>query len=458
MIRFLAIFLIFLVISSSVEARLKERPSETCKNLDMTDSEAVLQCLKEDHKYDQVIRHLFDTRVSCTHIQDIVLKRYIVSTDPSLARQMDYKKKRGADNLPRPSCEIISEITQKIANVTPMWDACLGYEEAEDKLEHFKGCMIGYTQGYYRYKDTAPAISTLSSGYDCQRALSSYEGVFKYTHRIFFPEGGVGMYTPEGYEPLSCEQIDPWLLSLKDEKAKNDEILAEQKRMEYRAMRAYKDQKKAEAKEKAKQQSIRAENTRKMFEALDKSYDFSAEFDKQLDAVNTMEHPKDKIENKHIRRALIQEIQKLVPEETNEFAGLKGITKHTTGGFRGRIENVPAAPRIFYGVENAKIKDCNMKKLEARCTYTATFFTNVDHPGARPNDRQAMNALYGIFAGPRTVTFENVFKHDGKQWKAVLNEEQKKLILPPSPKPVDQNAEEKAKCDYMSALGIPMLC
>ena len=468
--RNLVVFVVILGIAFGynfpAEARLKQRPSETCRNLDMDNAEAVIQCLKSDHKYDQVIRHQFNERVSCLKMQDIVLKRYIVSTDPSLENKMSSKQRRGDDELPRPSCEVISTVTQTISDKTPMWDRCTGYGQASDKFEHFKACMIGYVRGYHRYQDDDVAKSTLSS-YTCETALKSYEGVFKYTHRIFFDDQNIGKYTPEGYVAPSCDQIDSWLEELKGVKEQYNQQMAENKAAEQSAFKQLREEKRAAKAEAAKQRAIRAQNTRDAFAAIDQNYeDFYDEMDAKryggksvAEYYASIEQPKDKIENKHVRRAIIQEIQALSPEQTNEFAGFKGVTKHTSGGIKSRVTNIPSAPKIFYGVDNAKIENCNIKGDKATCKYNVTFFTNVDNSSVVGNQRASLDALYKfVGAGPRTVIFENDFTHNGTQWKALLNEKQKKLLFPPPPPKSNQSDQDKITCDVMSAMGVPMLC
>lgn len=450
MIRFFTIIMLLLVLSTSAQARINANPSDSCKNLDMENTQAVLQCLKDDQKYDRKIRPRLDAGVKCHQAQDIVVKRYIVSTDPSLESQL---RKTGKDALPRPSCAVVAEIVNEVASVSPVWSSCIGYAEANNKFEHFKNCVIGFVQAYNRYDTPQTAKITVSS-FACDRALKTYNSAHQRMNRAHFPEQGKpGVYTPVGYEPPPCHQVNAWLEELKDVKTAHNKKVAEENKALRQQQIAAREEKKALKAAKIKEQQDKAKRTQKAFAAMDKSYDFSEQTKRALKTVNIMEHPTDVIEAQHIRRALIQRIQKLVPEEDVSLMGINGETRHTTGGFKSYFTNVPSAPKIYYGVDSVDIKQCDIKNNQASCRYVAQFFTNVDNSGVTGQQRAGLDTLYKLSgAGPRIAEFQNNFQHDGTQWKAVLNSRQDKLLLPPPPPKRNPN-DDDAMCDVLTLMG-----
>lgn len=450
-VRVLTICILMFTFSLSAHARLKENPSESCKNLDMTSAEAVLECLKDDGKYEHRIRHRLDAGVKCHHIQDLVLNRYIVSTDPTLEKHLRTKDQREA--LPRPSCNVIAQIVNTVSGSPPVWGSCLGYAEADDKFLNFKNCVVGFNQGVRRNKTPEIAKREISA-FTCDRVLKTYNSAHQYINVAHFPEQGKhGVYTPKGYEPPSCDQINAWLEDLKSEKIVHEEKVAEESKILRQKRIEGREAEKALRAEKAAEAQARAKRTREVFAEMDKSYDFSEQTQNTLETVNKMEHPTSTIEGTHIRRALIQKIQKLVPEENVSLMGMDGETRHTVGGFKSYFTNVPSAPKIFYGVDSIDIQNCDISDGEALCNYTATFFTNVDNSGVTNQQRAGLDTLYKLSgAGPRVAKFENAFKHDGTQWKAILNANQEKLLLPPPP-PKRSTSDNDTMCDVLTIMG-----
>lgn len=429
-----------------------------CGSVDMNDPTAIKACLESDSMwYEARTKPMFEPNKDCGFLQMMVVKYKISSTDAKAGNRVN-SKTLDDESIERPSCKTISDVVTLIRERPSAWSPCLGYDEADDKFEHFKYCVMTYQK--LRYSQSNRQFGKM----DCKNAIATYQQALG---QIYPPRQDQGEFygrkLPASYNDPDCMQVEAFFAAV------NETEMAALEKHHQEAM-ALKAQRKAEKEAKAKEAAEKAKRTQEFHAKMEESYQRSLDnMDEEiygpgglLARVNDLEHPKDAIENKHIRRAIIKEMQRIVPEEEKTIMGITGKTEHTSGGFKTRLVGSHKAPIYFFGVDNAKIKKCDVAKGEAICTYDITLFTNVDNGGAG-NMEGVMDSLYKLSgAGPRTTTFESVLKHDGKQWTTTLTPEQTEFIFPPPPTPSEaeaaQKRREKTHCDTMSALGIPMMC
>lgn len=449
-----AVLMILFAFSAPVYAQSAAK----CANVDMGDPEAIKACLESDSMwYEARTKPMFEPNKDCGFLQMMVVKYKISSTDAKAGNRVN-SKTLDDETIERPSCDVVSDVVELIRQRPSAWSPCLGYDEADDKFEHFKYCVVKYQQ--LRYNQPNKMMGKT----DCKNAIATYQQALGQIYPPRQEEGAFyGRKLPASYTDLDCAQVDAFFAAV------NEEEMAELEKRHQEAM-AFKAQRRAIKEQKALEALEKAKRTQEFNDHMAESYQRAIDqMDEEmygpggmLARVNDLEHPKDTIENKHIRRAIIKEMQRIVPEEEKTVMGITGKIEHTSGGFKSRLVGSHKAPIYFFGVDNAKIKKCDVAKGKAICTYDITLFTNVDNGGAG-NMEGVMDSLYKLSgAGPRTTTFESVLKHDGKQWTTTLTQEQTEFIFPPPPTPSEaeaaQKQREKTHCDTMSALGIPMMC
>ncbi len=445
-------FLSFLIVILT-QGYAHAQDAAACKDLDLTDAPAIKACLEDDPWYEARTKAVFEPNKECPKLQLQIVKRAMEAVDLQASRRMNSSTVEDGE-VPLPSCQTASEVVELIRGRPSSWTACLGYDDAEDKFEHFKSCITSFTMARHGITDAAQSSAHLS-GLDCKRAVFTYRQALGLIHLPRKTEGpDYGQRLPASYEDPNCEEIVAFLQDRKDE--------AEAERAErYAQAEAYKAEQKRLAEEKAKENALRAQKTAELYRKLEEGYQLSYQKmnSDMLEAKKASIDPRDSLENKHLLFALAKQIWAQVPPEENEMGSVKARLFHTSNGFRTWM-NVPMAPEIIHGVTSVNITNCNVKNGRANCAYDAVVSTQVVYTDSSNQQRAD---LYSKFAtalvGPRTYSWKSDLVHDGKQWNVVLTNNQKKLLLPPE---IDmsssQSANEKTQCDLMSAMGIPMLC
>lgn len=445
--------LIIVFLLTVIFSPLSAQASTACKDLDMTDALAIKACLESDTTwYEARTKPIFEPNKECSHLQMQVVKRQIESVDPKKGKRVN-SKTLDDQSIPRPSCETVAEVVELIRGRPSAWQPCLGYDEAADKFTHFKGCIVPFLEGRYG-SDTNAALSRVS-GMDCKRALATYGQALGLIYPPIQEQGPfLGRRLPPSYADPDCDQVNAYVADIKQdvEKARQEQIrIAEAAKAERKRI------KEEMAKEAYERKKNMIEAQRKYEEADQKAMDQMMAAG--LESRKNREDPKDVIEGKHLHLALVKHIWDQRPEEEKGFGGIKAVLKHTTHGFR-TWGNAPMMPNFYHAVKDVSIKDCSVNNGKGHCTYTVTVSSSTEYKDA---NNQARANFYGQFAsaftGPRTYTWESDFTHDGKQWTVDLTDEQRKLLLPPEIDVSNSRSEqEKIDCDYMSAMGIPMLC
>jgi hypothetical protein len=447
---FLAVLLFLGVFSVQTSAQA----NEPCKNLDLEDAAAIKACLESDTTwYEARTKPMFEPNKECSFLQMQVVKMQMTAIDPQKGKRVNSKTLDDA-SIPRPSCETISAVVELIRGRPSAWTQCMGYEEASDKFEHFKVCIVEYTKGRYGMADNQAAAASLS-GMDCKRANATYAKTFEYIYPPIQQEGPFyGRKLPPSYQDPDCEKVDAFIANIKEE-------VEQLRAVQYAQAQAYKAEQKRIKEEKAKERLEKAKKTQEMFRKMEEADQRSFEkLEAQiLDGVKSREEPTDSIENKHLRFALVKQIWVQMPEESKEIGFVKAKLLHTTHGFK-TWSNTPMMPNLYHAIKSVKIKECDVKKGKAHCTYDVTVSSSVHY---KDHNNQERADVYGQLAsalvGPRSYSWESDLVHDGRQWMIKLTNKQKKLILPPEIDMGDRQSEnEKIQCDTMSAMGIPMLC
>lgn len=426
--------------------------AEKCEGLDMNNAQAIVTCLQSDEQWFAArTKPQFEPNQKCDFMQTMVLKISVTATDPQAAKRINSKTLETTE-MPYPSCETLSEVVEIIHGRPASWSPCMGYDEADDKFEHFKYCLIKYQQ--LRYNQPNRKIGKM----DCKRATATYQQALS---NIYPPRPDQGEYygrkLPPTYTAPDCVQVDAFF------KAANEaEMAALQKRHEEQM--AQKAKEKAEKRAKEKLAAEQAQKAREYKAKMEESYQDS--MDKMNEpAMNAMKdavHPKDAIDKKNIRHALIKEVWDMMPESRQKVDTTVVKLIHTTAGFKSWTNN-KMAPNVYHAVKNVKIQKCGVSAGKAHCVYDVTVSSSIDYHGMQNlQQKQVYNKLGDLAGGgARTFTLESDFVHDGKQWKAKLNSDQAQKLLPPDAK-YDANKaakdREKMNCDMMSAMGIPVLC
>lgn len=437
-----------LVSAIGIKANTASAQDSPCKNLDMESVPAIMACLKADEKeFKHSLQHKFNVHEDCAGRQDLILKERVMATDPSLRHKINTSA-TGDDGMKRPSCETISKIMNEIHGTPAAWEKCMGYENATDKVGHMEACIVSHMHRRNKYPSEEAALSTIASTYDCARAQRAYKQALHDVHRTLNEnEKGEVYKLPKGFKSVPCEQVNAILERAKEARIAHNKKLKEEKEQQYAAQIEARFGQIEKREEKLTEQEERRKRTAAAFAAMDRSYDFDNDpyFSgpkKDLEHVNSIEHPRDKLEEKYIRRALVKEIHKMVPENKeilNEYLG--GEVIHTVGGIQGKsISSQQQKMQVNHGIRSVENSTCkvNEKKGTASCEYTVTVTSEATFPGA-PSPGFARGAEFfaeygqgdGLGAGgPRTFKMKNDFTHDGHQWNAVLNEDQKKSLLP----------------------------
>ena len=425
---------------------------EKCEKLNMDDAKAIVSCLESDEMwYKARTKPQFEPNQRCGFMQMQVVKLSLNATDPQAARQINSKTLKNK-NIPHPSCATISEVVELIHGRPASWSACLGYDEAEDKFEHFKYCITKYQQ--LRYNQPGRGLGKM----DCKRAVATYQQALS---SIYPPRQDQGEYygrtVPSTYTAPDCAQVDAFFQAVHEV-----EMAALEKR--HQEQMVLKAQRKAEKEAKAKEAAENAKLAQEYKAKMEESYQNS--LDKMNEpALNNMKNevqPKDTITEQNIRKALIREVWDMMPESRHSMGTTVVKLIHTTAGFKTWTNN-KMAPNVYHAVKNVTIKSCDVKSSKAHCVYEVTVSSSIDYHGMNnPQQRSIYNSLgKAAGGGPRTFTLESDFTHNGKQWQANLNYQQARKLLPPEAKyDADQAAKdrEKMNCDTMSAMGIPMMC
>ena len=226
----------------------------------------------------------------------------------------------------------------------------------------------------------------------------------------------------------------------------------------YQEEKALRAQAKAEREAKAKELAAAKKKARMAMAKYDEGYQDS------LDAMSAQglknfkeqEHPKDSIDGKHIKRALVGEVWEMMPEKRYQSGSNIAKIIHTTSGFKSWTNN-KMAPNVYHVIQKVEVQNCDLANGKARCTYDVTLGSNIDYHGMNNPDQRAVYNKLGDFAGggARTITLESDFTHDGTQWIANLDYDQAKMLMPPEANyDQDQAAKDREKlhCDMMSTI------
>lgn len=441
--RLVFITLLSVLISSSF---VYAQSAEKCDGLDMNDPVAIKACLESDEVwYAARTKPMFEPNKDCAFLQMTVVKHEITSTDPNAGKRVN-SKTLDDESIERPTCETISDVVELIHDRPSSWSPCMGYDEASDKFEHFKYCIVKSQQ--LRYNQPNRKVGKM----DCKRAVATYQKALGDIYPVRQDQGDYyGRKLPATYTDPDCAQVDAFFNA-----AHQMEMAEMEKRhQEQMALRA---KKKAEEKAAAKEFALKQQKAREMQAKYEESYQDS------LDAMNetamenfkTQEHPKDSIDNKNIRHALIQEVWSMMPEKRYKVDINVAKIIHTTAGYKFWTNN-KMAPNVYHALKSVDVKKCNVNRGKAHCLYDVTVSSSIDYHGMQnPNQRAVYNNLGGFAgAGPRTFSLESDFTHNGTQWKANLTYDQAKKLMPPEAKMDPDQASkerEKAHCDYMSTL------
>lgn len=426
--------------------------AEKCEGLDMNDAQAIVACLQSDEKWFAArTKPQFEPNQKCDFMQYMVLKISISATDPKAGKRINSKTLQTSDT-PRPSCETLSEVVEIIHGRPASWSPCLDYDEAGDKFEHFKYCLIKYQQ--LRYNQPNRKIGKM----DCKRATATYQQALS---NIYPPRADQGEYygrkLPPTYTAPDCAKVDAFF------KAANEAEMAEMQKRHEEQM-AKKAKAKAEKKAQEKLAAEQAQKAREYKAKMEESYQDSLNkmSEPAMNAIKNAVHPTDAIDKKNIRHALIGEVWGMMPESRHKNGTTVVKLIHTTAGFQTWTNN-KMAPNVYHAVKNVEIQKCDVSAGKAHCIYDVTVSSSIDYHGMQNQQQKQVYNKLGDLAGggPRTFTLESDFVHDGKQWKAKLEYSQAKQLLPPDVKydaANDAKDREKMNCDIMSAMGIPMLC
>lgn len=445
---FMAFLVLFLIGTLPVHAQTVEK----CEGLDMSDPAAIVACLESDETWFAArTKPQFEPNQKCAFMQYMTVKISLSATDSAAAKRINSKSLENSD-MPRPSCETLSEVVELIHGRPASWSACLGYDEAEDKFEHFKYCITKYQQ--LRYNQPGRGVGKM----DCKRAVATYQQALS---SIYLPRRDQGEYygkaVPSTYTAPDCAQVDAFFQA-----AYEVEMAALEKR--HQEQMVLKAQRKAEKEAKAKEAAENAKRFQEYKAKMEESYQNSLDKmnEPALNRMKNEEQPKDKIDNTYIRHALIREVWDMVPESRHKMGTTVVKLIHTTAGFKSWT-NSKMAPNLYHAVKNATIQSCDIKGSKAHCVYDVTVSSSIDFHGIGNSDKRNVYNMLGGAAGggPRTFTLESDFSHDGKRWKVELTYEQAKQLLPPEAKyDADRAAQdrEKMNCDMMSAMGVPVMC
>ena len=448
-IKAIAAIIPFLVLSGFAQAQ----PSELCEALDLADAAKIKACLEDDPWYEARTKPIFEPNKECPKLQLQIAKKVMETIDPKVSRSMNSGTIEDG-RTPVPSCKTASEVVELIRGRPSSWTACLDYDAAGDKFQHFKTCITSYTIARHGIVDEKQTASHLA-GLDCKHAVFKYREALALIHTKLKSEGpDYGKRLPKSYQDPDCQQVVAFL------QGKGDE--AEQERAERVAQaEAQKAEQRRLAEEQASKAALRAQKTAEMNQKIEEGYQLAYQDmnEEILQARINSAQTRDKIGNEDLLFALAKQIWAQVPEDEHESGTIKAKLFHTSHGFRTWM-NLPTVPEIVHGIRSVDIASCAIAGDRAQCAYTVVVSTQVTY---NDNSNQARADLYSKFAtalvGPRRYSWKSDLHHDGKQWDIELTDKQKKDILPPE---VDMNSShsgnEKTQCDLMSAMGIPMLC
>ena len=418
--------------------------SAACENVDIHDAAAIKSCLESDPQYAARIKPMFEPNKKCEFLQLQIAQK---SGFPG-AKKFNPKTSTLAD-MNVPSCETISQVVELIHGTPSSWSPCLGYEQASDKFEHFKTCLPKYNQ--LRYQNADYDIS----GMDCKRAIASYQQALSLIYPAREDAGEyIGRKLPPSYVTPDCENVNAFI----NEK-KNISIAKMEKNAEIeKAKRIRRGEEKAQRAEEEKELRARKQKVRESLARYDENFQDSLdEMSKAaMDRVKTAEPPTDTIDNSHIHTTLIKKIWDRFPEERYQSGSNIAKTIHTTHGFKTWTSN-EMAPNFYHTIKNVDIQNCDTENGKAHCTYKVSVSSRIDYHGMRNQQQRAVYNKLGDFAGggPRILTLESNFTHDGTQWNANLDHDQIKQIMPPEMQgdPNSAAAErERTHCDVMSTL------
>ncbi|WP_157976373.1 hypothetical protein [Parahaliea mediterranea] len=443
---------LFSLAASAQATAAQADPAQACGNLDMNDPAAILACLAADaSEFNARTKAQFDPNQKCALMQYRVVQVATTALDPKAGRRVN-SRTLADPNVDRPSCETLSEVVELIHGRPAAWSPCLGYDEAEDKFEHFTYCLPKYQQ--LRYGRAKATVGMMT----CKRATATYQAALGYIYPPRTDQGDyLGRPLPATYVAPDCAEVDAFF------KASHAVELAELEAQHQQQMKL-KAERKAEAQKKAKEQALRAKKTQEMYARIEEDYQLGFEElnAQSLASLNSAEHPTDTIDNTQIRHALVKEIWALMPQSQHEGNGIKARLVHSSAGFFTWTNN-PMAPNVYHAVKDVAIERCDVQDGRAHCRYTATVSSSIDYPGMQNAQQRQVYSKLGDVAGggPRSLAMESDFYHDGQQWRAKLSYEQAKQLLPPNAKhDANQAAKEREKmnCDIMSAMGVPVLC
>lgn len=443
-----AAFLIFAINTLPAFAQSPEK----CEGLDFENAEAIVSCLESDEMWFAArTKPQFEPNQKCSTMQYLVLKISVSATDPKAANRINSKTLSESD-APRPSCETLSEVVEILHGRPSSWSPCLAYDEAPDKFEHFTYCLPKYQQ--LRYNQPNRKIGKM----DCNRAVATYQQALGHIYPPRLDQGEYyGRALPSTYVAPDCAKVDAFF------EAVNELEMAElQKRYEEQA--ALKAKQKAEKEALAKEVAAKAKRAQEFNAKMDESYQNALDEmnEPALARMKSEEHPENSINPSNIRTALIREIWRMMPETRHQTGSDIVKLIHTTAGFKSWASN-KMAPNVYHAVKDVAIKNCDVRNGKAHCSYDVTVSSSIDYHGMQnQQQREVYNKLGDIAGGgPRTISLQSGFLHNGKQWEADLTYDQAKQLLPPEARQdADKAAEdrEKMNCDMLSAMGVPMLC
>lgn len=421
----------------------------TCFGADFTEFESTKACAAT------LPAHALEPNDFCGSVRGRLVTARMIEEDRAAYMQIPWNERKflshpGNEPWPRPTCALISDVMLALTERRPVWHDCMGFEAAVDKADFAVRCVVSHVNRNAEFKPEFYRKGEIPIEFfypkNCREIKKLIEISLRDSQGPDWAEPSE--MHPEGIklDDLNCEALRPFFDMVGVATSKQQEIF-KQRRAEARARRA---------------EAIRQGTYKSIEQQLEESFQLSMEvYARQAnEQAASAQHPKDRIDASHIKRALIVHLQELYPEEVTEVGSLEGHLTHTTGGLKSRT-NLVAGPVVHYGVKSVGQPDCiQPRKSATTCQVSLTLSaqTTYNQPGQRGALLDALAA--GLASNTRTRVFDLELRHDGQQWRVAGDDEALTtfMILQPSGQARPAQGYTPEECVMLDSLGVKGAC